>query len=107
MLKGAKAGGGPLATPIHGSDHDVSSLCRLCRIYRAAKRGRPALSALFFPAAILYPELLLRAFDRSAPFFDLALLPIALFSIAAGLVIWLLLDLLPWKTAGRIAGGGI
>lgn len=69
--------------------------------------GGPALSALFFPAAILYHELLLRAFDRSAPFFDLALLPIALFSIAAGLVIWLLLDLLPWKTAGRIAGGVI
>ena len=67
--------------------------------------GGPALSALFFPAALLYHELLLRAFDRSTPFFDLALLPTALFSIAAGLAIWLILDLLPWKTAGRIAGG--
>ena len=65
----------------------------------------PVLPALFFPAALLYHELLLRAFDRSTPFFDLALLPIALFSIAAGLVIALILDLLPWKTAGRVAGG--
>lgn len=67
--------------------------------------GGPALSVLFFPAAVLYHELLLRAFDRSAPFFDLALLRIALFSIAAGLVIGLILDLLPWKTPARVAGG--
>ena len=67
--------------------------------------GVPALPALFFPAALLYHELLLRAFDRSTPFFDLALLPTALFSIAAGLAAALLLDLLPWKPAGRAAGG--
>ena len=67
--------------------------------------GGPVLPALFFPAALLYHELLLRAFDRSTPFFDLALLRIVLFSIAAGLVIGLILDLLPWKTAARIAGG--
>ena len=65
----------------------------------------PLLSVWFFPAVILYHELLLRAFDRDAAFFGLALLPTALFSIAAGLVIALLLDLLPWKTAGRIIGG--
>lgn len=65
----------------------------------------PLLSIWFFPAAILYHELLLRAFDRSTAFFSLALLPTALFSIAAGLAIALILDLLPWKTAGRIAGG--
>ena len=67
--------------------------------------GSPLLSALFFPAVILYHELLLRAFDRDTPFFDLALLRILLFSAAAGLVISLILDLLPWKTAGRIIGG--
>ena len=67
--------------------------------------GGPALSVLFFPAAVLYHELLLRAFDRSTPFFDLALLRIALFSVAAGLAIGLILDLLPWKTPARIAGG--
>lgn len=67
--------------------------------------GGPALPALFFPAAVLYHELLLRAFDRSTPFFDLALLRILLFSAAAGLLLSLIFDLLPWKTAGRIAGG--
>lgn len=67
--------------------------------------GGPLLSTLFFPAAVLYHELLLRAFDRSTPFFDLALLNILLFSAAAGLAIGLVLDLLPWKTAARIAGG--
>ena len=67
--------------------------------------GGPALPALFFPAAVLYHELLLRAFDRSTPFFDLALLRILLFSLAAGLLLFLILDLLPWKTAARIAGG--
>lgn len=67
--------------------------------------GGPALPALFFPAAIFYHELLLRAFDRDTPFLDLALLRTALFSIAAGLLIGLILDLLPWKRAARIAGG--
>lgn len=67
--------------------------------------GSPLLSLLFFPAAILYHELLLRAFDRSTPFFDLALLRTLLFSAAAGLLLFLLLDLLPWRKAARIAGG--
>ena len=72
---------------------------------RSRPGGSPLMSALFFPAAILYHELLLRAFDRSTPFFDLALLRILLFSLAAGLLLFLILDLLPWKTAARIAGG--
>lgn len=67
--------------------------------------GGPLLPILFFPAAALYHELLLRAFDRSTAFFDLALLRIALFSIAAGLAAGLILDLLPWRKAARIAGG--
>ena len=67
--------------------------------------GGPLLPILFFPAATLYHELLLRAFDRSTPFFDLALLRIVLFSIAAGLAAGLILDLLPWRKAARIAGG--
>ncbi len=65
----------------------------------------PLLSFLFFPGVILYHELLLRAFDRNTDFFDLALLRVLLFSAAAGLVIFLLLDLLPWRKAARIAGG--
>lgn len=67
--------------------------------------GGPAASILFFPAAVLYHELLLRAFDQGSVFFELSLLPILLFSAAAGLVIALILDLLPWKTPARIAGG--
>ncbi len=67
--------------------------------------GGPALSVLFFPAALLYHELLLRLFDRDVPFFGLALLRIVLFSAAAGLAVTLILDLLPWRRAARIAGG--
>ena len=69
------------------------------------RTGSPLLCALFFPGVILYHELLLRAFDRNTDFFDLALLRVLLFSAAAGLVIFLLLDLLPWRRAARIAGG--
>lgn len=67
--------------------------------------GSPLMSALFFPAALLYHELLLRVFDRSTPFFDIALVRLLLFSLAAGLLLFLILDLLPWKGAARIAGG--
>ena len=67
--------------------------------------GGPALALLFFPVAVLYHELLLRVFDRDVPFFDLALLRILLFSAAAGLALTLILDLLPWRRAARIAGG--
>ena len=67
--------------------------------------GGPLLSILFFPAAILYHELLLRIFDRDTALFDFALLPTVLFSIAAGLLLGLILDLLPWKAPARIAGG--
>lgn len=67
--------------------------------------GGPVLSIAFFPAAILYHELLLRAFDRDSTFFDLALLPTLLFSVAVGLLLGLILDLLPWRTPSRITGG--
>ena len=67
--------------------------------------GSPLLSALFFPAAVLYHELLLRLFDQNVGFFDIALLRILLFSAAAGLLVFLILDLLPWRKAARIAGG--
>lgn len=67
--------------------------------------GSPLLPILFFPAAILYHEVLLRAFDRNTGFFELALLRTLLFSLAAGLLLFLILDLLPWRRAARIAGG--
>ena len=65
--------------------------------------GSPLLSILFFPLAILYHELLLRAFDGGSDFFTTALIRIFLFSMAAGLAIFLVLDLLPWRRAARIA----
>ena len=59
--------------------------------------GSPLLSALFFPAAILYHELLVRIFDWENPFFAMGLLRTLFFSAAAGLLVFLILDLLPWK----------
>ena len=74
--------------------------------YRAGQRAgeTPLLSALFFPAAVLYQELLLRLFDRDVDFFSVALLRIVLFSLAAGLGLFLILDLLPWRRAARTVG---
>ena len=69
--------------------------------------GFSPLSALFFPAAILYQELLLRLFDRDVGFFGAALPRLALFSLAAGLCLSLILDLLPWRGAARAAGGAV
>lgn len=66
--------------------------------------GSPLLSVLFFPVVILYHELLLRLFDKENPFFGAALLRVLFFSVAAGLLIFLILDLLPWRNAARRAG---
>ncbi len=66
--------------------------------------GSPLLSILFFPAVILYHELLLRAFNKDVAFFSLSLVRILLFSAAAGMLIFLILDLLPWRRAARNAG---
>ena len=70
-------------------------------------RDRPAglrripLSWVFFPLALLYHELLLRAFDPASVFFDGALLPIALAAIGGGLLLSLLCGLLPWRKTVR------
>ena len=72
---------------------------------RRRSPGPSLLSILFFPAAVLYQELLLRLFDRDVAFFGMALLRVALFSLAAGLCLFLILDLLPWRRAARTAGG--
>ncbi len=69
--------------------------------------GGAALKAAFFPAGVLYLELLLRAFNSEVAFFDLALLRILCFSAAAGLLIFLILDLLPWRKVSRGVGIGI
>ena len=67
----------------------------------------PLLSTLFFPASILYHELLLRLFDKDTDFFDMALIRIALFSAAAGLLLFLILDLIPKRKAARLIGGAV
>ena len=60
---------------------------------------------LFFPAVLLYSELLLRAFDRDSEFFAPALLRIGCFSLAAGFAIYVLLVLIPWPKLSRLLGG--
>lgn len=69
------------------------------------RSGSPLLSAVFFPAAVLYHELLARLFDQDNPFFTMALPRLLFFSAAAGLLIFLILDLLPWKGVSRFIGG--
>ena len=60
---------------------------------RLAGLRRIPLSWVFFPLALLYHELLLRAFDPASVFFDGALLPIALAAIGGGLLLSLLCGL--------------
>ena len=86
------------------------------RLQRSAPRGRsgrnnsprvsgsPLLSILFFPVVIFYHEMLLRIFDKESSVFSAATFRILLFSIAAGLLIFLILDLLPWRKAARTTG---
>ena len=66
---------------------------------------RGAMSWLFFPAALLYHELLLHFFDSSNDFFTEALLPIFLFSIAGGLALRLFLCIFPGIVPRRIISG--
>ena len=68
---------------------------------RLAGLRRIPLSWVFFPLALLYHELLLRAFDPASVFFDGALLPIALAAIGGGLLLSLLCALLPWRKTVR------
>ena len=68
---------------------------------RLAGLRRIPLSWVFFPLALLYHELLLRAFDPVSVFFDGALLPIALAAIGGGLLLSLLCGLLPWRKTVR------
>ncbi len=82
---------------------------RPTRVQRRSRRNRrfagsPLLSILFFPAVILYHELLLRLFDGDSPFFGLGLLRILFFSLAAGLLIGLILELIPARGVSRAIG---
>lgn len=57
--------------------------------------------AVVIPAGVLYLELLLRIFNTETPFFSAALVRILFFSVAAGLLLYLILDLLPWRRWSR------
>lgn len=67
--------------------------------------GSPLRSAVSLPLMLLYHEVLLRLFDGDSNFFDLGLLRILLFSLAAGLAVFLVLDLIPNRKVSRILGG--
>ncbi len=72
---------------------------------RRRRTGSPLLSVLFFPLALIYHELLLRAFDSDVRFFSGSLFTVLLFSFSVGFILFLILDLIPWKTFSRILGG--
>lgn len=61
--------------------------------------------AVFFPAAILYGELMIRFFDPDINFFADGFYRVLFFSIAAGLLLYTLLRLLPAKASRGIAIG--
>ena len=64
---------------------------------------RGPLNWIFFPLALLYHELLLRAFDANISFFDGALLPVVLSALGGGLLLSLLTNLLPCRRLTRWA----
>ncbi len=68
-------------------------------------KGSPLISAVSLPLMVLYHELLLRLFDGESAFFAPALLLIVVFSMAAGLAVFLLVDLIPHRRTARILGG--
>ncbi|OUN24639.1 hypothetical protein B5G37_06635 [Pseudoflavonifractor sp. An85] len=68
-------------------------------------KGSPLVSAVSLPLMVLYHELLLRGFDGECSFFAPALLLLVVFSMAAGLAVFLLLDLIPHRKVARIVGG--
>ena len=66
------------------------------------KQAHRIWSGLFFPAALIYHEILLRIFDKENTFFTDALLPILLFALAAGFGLTLLFDLLSHRKISRV-----
>lgn len=67
--------------------------------------GSPLLSAGSLPLMLLYHEVLLRSFDPDGQFFTPGLLRVVLFSLAAGLAVFLLLDFIPHRKTARWVGG--
>lgn len=67
------------------------------------KLPRGPLNWIFFPSALLYHELLLRAFDRQGDFFTGSLVLVVLFALGTGLFCSLLVNLLPHRRAACAA----
>ncbi len=65
------------------------------------KKISPWLESLFFPGAILYSELLIRIFDKDIAFFSGSFFRVLFFSMAAGLLIYFLLSILPKHKLSR------
>ena len=63
---------------------------------------RGPLNWVFFPAALLYHELLLRAFDKQSTFFTGTLVLVVLFALGAGLFWSLLINLFRHRQAATI-----
>ncbi len=103
--QGYRPGGGSPDRSSGGSDRGGSGHPPTGRGGRSHRKGSPLLSALFFPCALLYHELLLRAFDRDVRFFSAGLLPTLLFSLSTGFLVFAALDLIPAKRFSRAAGG--
>ena len=76
--------------------------------HKGRRTGSPMLPLLFFPVFVLFHELMLRLFNgEEERFLNVSLVRVILFSIAAGLLMFVVLDLLPWKKVSRTAGAVI
>ena len=85
----------------------ILNFCSVAKLRRRRRRvsGSPLFSAACFPLMLLYHEVLLRLFDGDSHFFAMGLIRILLFSLAAGLAVFLLLDLIGNRKVARIVGG--
>ena len=66
---------------------------------KKAPVNKQLLSLLFFPLTVLYNEILLRVMAIESAFFDYHLLFVAGFSVATGLMLWLLIGMIPSRKA--------
>jgi len=80
----------------------MNQVRRMTTGHTGHEKGMPApLAAAMLPLGILYLEILVRLFDEENTFFTMGLLRTLLFSAAAGLLIYLILELLPWRKVSR------
>lgn len=63
------------------------------------------LAVLFFPLLFLYYEFVIIALSKDIPFLSISLLYISFFSIAFGLLIFVILDAIPNRIISRVIGG--